>query len=135
MSSLAGDILELGYSNDEVGSGVFYPKSGEDSTMNAGGFNSADDSSNVDGAGQPIRVMNRVLTTLTAVIANDTQNRNDFENARALKESTADTTWTVTHISGTVYEVTGYIAGDLEENKNAGTFELTIVGTKAKRIE
>jgi hypothetical protein len=38
MAAVGGDILEVTYAHETLGSGTFFPKSGEDSTFDLGGF-------------------------------------------------------------------------------------------------
>jgi hypothetical protein len=49
-----GDIIEITFNHPSIGSGTLFPKAGEDSTYNTGGFRSADDDNMIDGAGNMI---------------------------------------------------------------------------------
>ena len=129
----AGDLTEIGYSNPDVGSGVLYPKADEDATIEYGGFINEDDESMIDGSGERITKKNRRAPMFEATIANDNSIREDYDKVVQLRESNAQTTWTLTHISGEVYEVTGQPVGANEVNLNAGTFTLKVLGNNKMR--
>jgi hypothetical protein len=128
MATVAGDIIEVTYNHPTLGSGVFYPKSAEDSTYDLGGFRGADDANMVDGSGATIRQLNRVRWSFEVVCASEMNVRQDLENVTALAASDVEADWTITHINGTVYGGKGAPVGDIQANGNAGTFTLKVSG-------
>lgn len=133
--AVGGDIVEITFNHPTVGSGVLFPKAGEDSTFDTGGFRSNDDANMVAGNGEMIDQMNRVRWSLEAVIAWDMNTRGDLEKMVELAGSPVEAEWTVTNINGTVYGGTGKPVGDLQGNGNAATFTLKVSGgQKMKKI-
>lgn len=128
MSSIGGDIIEITYNHPDLGSGVIYPKSAEDSTYNLGGFRSADDANMIDGSGQIIDKMNQTRWSFEAVIAWDMNIREDLEKIVALSSSPKLADWTITHINGVVHSGKGKPVGDVNGNGNAATFQLKVAG-------
>jgi len=128
---IGGDIIEIQFQNSEIGSGVLLPKAGEDSTWNPGGPQTTDDDSSVDGGGDAIYVMNRVRWSLSAPIAWDfgTPSDNTLDKINALSRSKVETTFTITHINGSVYVGNGKIVGSIEGNGNNGTIPIKIAGS------
>lgn len=132
MATRAGDVLEIGYSNPDAGSGQFYPKADEDFTLEFGGFINEDDENMIAGNGQRIGKKTRRAPMFEGTIHDDD---GAYERVVELRESNEDTTWTITHISGEVFQVTGQPVGENEINKNAGTFTLKVLGNnKMKKI-
>jgi hypothetical protein len=129
MAAIGGDILEVAYNHPTLGSGILFPKAGEDSTFDNGGFRNSDDANMIDGGGAAIYQMNRVRWSFECTVANDNNTREDLEKVVALAESTEETTWTVSHISGAVYKGKGKPVGDLQGNGNAATFTLKVSGS------
>lgn len=130
-----GDILEITFNHPTLGSGVIYPKSGEDSTFDLGGFRSDDDAQAVAGNGQMIDKMNRKRWSVDTVIAWDMNTDITLEKIVALAGSPVMADYTITHINGTVYGGKGKPVGDLQGNGNAATFPLKISGgDKLKKI-
>lgn len=131
MATVAGDVLEIGYSNPDVGSGQFYPKSEEDFTIETGGFINEDDENMIAGNGERIGKKNRRAPMFEGTIA-------DMDDAYgrmvALRESNLNTTWTITHVSGIVRQVSGQPVGESEMNLNAGTFTLKVLGNNKMTI-
>jgi hypothetical protein len=128
MATVAGDIIEVTYNHPTLGSGVFYPKSAEDSTYDLGGYRGADDANMVDGSGATIRQLNRVRWSFEVVCASEMNVRQDLENLTKLAGSDVEADWTITHINGTVYGGKGAPVGDIQANGNAGTFTLKVSG-------
>lgn len=124
----SGDILEITYNHPTVGTGVIYPKAGEDSTFDLGGFRTSDDANMIDGSGAMIRQMNRVRWSAECTVAWDLNVRKDLENLVALASSPVLADWTFSHVSGVVYGGKGVPVGDLQGNGNAGTFTLKVMG-------
>lgn len=133
--AVGGDIIEITFNHPTIGSGRVFPKSAEDSTFDLGGFRSSDDANMIDGAGNMIDQLNRVRPFFEVVVAWDMNLAEDLEKLTALAADPALGDWTVTHINGTVYGMTGKPVGDLSGNGNAATFTLKVAGSgKMKKI-
>jgi len=125
MGAIGGDIQEVSYSNNTVGSGTLYVKSGESSTFDTGGFRNE---VTTDGAGQPITKKNRVPWKMECTVAWDMNTREDIEALSELAESLDDTTWDITHSNGAVYSGVGTITGDIAGDGNEATIPLSVMG-------
>jgi hypothetical protein len=135
MGAIGGDITEITYNHPTLGSGTIFPKGGEDSTYDLGGFRGADDANMVDGSGAPIRQLNRVRWSFEVSVAWDMNNREELEKLTALAGDPVEAEWTITHINGTVHGGTGAPVGDMQGNGNAATFTLKVSGGgKLKKI-
>lgn len=133
--AIGGDILEVTYNHPTLGSGTFWPKANEDSTFDPGGFKGDDDSNMVDGGGANIKKLNRARWSFEVAISADQNVSKDLEKVAALAADTQDGTWTVSHISGAVYQGLGSPVGDVNWNGNAATITLKIAGGgKMKKI-
>lgn len=128
MSFVGGDIIEITCNHPTLGSYTFFPKSGEDSTYDHGGFRSDDDENGLAGNGQMIDKMNRKRWFFEAVIANDQNNNLEDEAINALAASPEPGDWTITHANGSVYGGKGKPVGDIQTNANAATFPLKVSG-------
>jgi hypothetical protein len=135
MATFAGDLIEVRWSHPTLGSGVFYPKSGEDSTLELGGFRNSDDANMNSGNGERIYQKNRVSPFFECVVANDTITNLEAETAVALAQSSVEAIWEVSHSNGSSYKLRGLPSGDIQPNLNQGTFTLKVVGSgKAEKI-
>lgn len=126
--AVGGDIIEITYNHPTLGSGVFYPKSGEDSTFTPGGFIGNDDDNMLDGSGTSIRQLNQVRWKVAVTCSWDMNGADEVTKARQLSGSTEEADWTFTHINGTVWGGKGAPVGTIEGNGNASTFALTVSG-------
>ena len=129
MATIAGDITEVLWSHPTLGTGVFYPKSGEDSTIELGGFRNSDDANMRSGDGERIYQKNAVSPFFECTIKHETITAQDAEAVVALAESTVEAVWEVTHVSGATYKLRGMPSGDIQPNLNQGTFTLKVVGS------
>lgn len=127
--AVGGDIIEVTYNHPTLGTGVFYPKSAEDTTYNLGGFRSNDDNQAVTGSGEMLDQINNSRWSFEVPCAWDMNNRDDLEKASALAASPVLADWTITHINGVVHGGSGKPVGDLEGNSNAATFTLKVAGS------
>lgn len=125
---VGGDIIEVTYNHPTLGSGVFYPKSAEDSTFDPGGFRGSDDANMVDGGGRNIRQLNQVRWSFESPIAWDMNVTNELATVAALSKSAEEATWTFTSINGTVWQGKGAPVGDVPGNGNQSTIPLKISG-------
>lgn len=128
-----GDITEVTYNHPTFGQGVIYPKAGEDSTYNTGGFESADNDDGIDGGGTPIDTLNRTRAFFKVVAVNDMDVKT-FETVKNLAGSPVPTTWTFTNANGHVYKITGKPVGALEANSNTSVFDLKVAGGVCAQI-
>lgn len=126
--AVGGDILEITYNHPTLGNGTIFPKADEDSTFDLGGFRSADDDAGVDGSGSPITTMSRKRWSAEATVAWDMNNRNELEKLVALAEHPVETTFTISHINGSIYGGKGRPVGDLKGAGKGATFPLKISG-------
>lgn len=135
MPAVGGDIIEITYNHPNLGSGVIYPKSGEDSTFDLGGFRNNDEASGIDGGGRTIRQLNRVRWSVEQTVAWSMNEGLELEKISEMAGDPVEAEWTFTHINGTVYGATGAPVGDHQGNGNAATFTLKISGGgKLKKI-
>jgi hypothetical protein len=128
MGAIGGDIIEAAWNHPTIGSGTFFPKAGEDSTFDLGGFRSDDGEDGIDGSGQMIDKMNRKRWNAEMVVAWDNNNRQDLEKASLLAASPVPATWIISHVSGAVYKGKGKPVGDMKGNGNTAQFPLKIQG-------
>lgn len=127
-SAVGGDIIEVAFSHPTLGSGTIFPKAGEDSTFDLGGFRTDDGDDQVDGSGQMIQKLTRTRWSFEVTVAWDNNNRQELEKINLLSASAVQATWTISHVSGAVYKGTGKPVGDLKGNGNAATFPLKVAG-------
>lgn len=126
--AVGGDISEITWNHPTLGTGVIFPKAGEDSTYDLGGFRSNDDNGAVDGGGNMIDQINRVRWSLEATIAWDMNVNLEMEKLVALAKHPLPADWTISHLNGTVYGGKGKPVGDLAGNGNKATFPLKLAG-------
>lgn len=128
MAIIAGDFTEITYNHPTLGTGTFFPKAAEDSTLDTGGFRNNDDASGIDGAGRAIMQKNRVRWSFETTCAMDQNTENDLQKLSDLAESATEADWTFSHVSGTIWQAKGSPVGDVQGNANAGTFALKVAG-------
>jgi hypothetical protein len=126
--AVGGDILEIKWQHPTLGSGVFFPKSNEDSTFDLGGFTSNDDANMIDGGGNMIDQITRKRWSLEVTSSWDQNISNELASAQALAQSPVQSTFIISHISGAVWQATGKPVGDLQANANQATFTLKLSG-------
>lgn len=129
MGFVAGGFTEGTWNHPTLGTGVLFPKSAEDATLDLGGNRSADDANMITANGQMIDQMNYVRGSFEATIANDMNSNLEAEKMNALANSPVLADWTFTHISGAVYAGKGKPVGDIQANTNAATFTLKVAFT------
>ncbi len=128
MSVIGGDITELTFNHPTVGTGVLFVKSDEDSELDLGGYRSADEEKSIDTGGNMIDVMTLSRWSATFVVAGDLTTREDLEKLTSLTSDPVLATWTITHISGAIYQGTGKPVGDVKQALKAATIQLKIAG-------
>lgn len=131
--TIGGDLIEIKAVNGQVGTFTFYPKSNETIDFTPSGVITESDENGISGGGnEMIWKKNQRRASLSVVCANDMVTRMDLENARALQNSSVETTFTWTHVSGAVYKIVGFPVGDLSADLQAGTFTMEIEGIDEK---
>jgi len=126
--SVGGDITEITVNHPSLGSKTLFPKAGEDSTYDTGGFRSNDDANSVDGGGNNITQLTRNRWSFQVVISNDFNTNNEMEYLSSLSASPVDADWTFTNINGTVYGGKGRPVGDVQANGNNTQISLKVAG-------
>jgi hypothetical protein len=127
---VGGDITEIRYSHPVLGSGVWNPKSNEDSTFDPGGFRGNDDANMIDGGGKTIRQLNRVRWSFEGTISWDMNLSNELEQAKKLAAHPVEAEWTISSINGSVWRGTGAPVGDIQANGNQSTMAIKLSGGK-----
>lgn len=135
MAAVGGDIIEITYNHPTLGSGTYYPKSGESFTLDLGGVKGNDDANMVDGGGNTIRQLNRTRWSCEGPVAWDSNVALELDTVTALAGDPVEADWTISHINGTVWGGKGAPVGDVQGDTNAATFTLKISGGgKLKKI-
>ena len=131
---VGGDILEITYSHSNLGSGTLYCKSGEDGTIDFGGFTANDDENMVTGSGKLIDQMNRRRPSFEAPISWDMTDKNELQKIKELSASSILASWTISSISGAVWGGKGKPVGSITGNTNSAqiTLKLAFEGSLAK---
>lgn len=128
MATVGGDILEITYSHPTLGSGTLLPKSGEDSTIDLGGFTTADDEAGITASGEAIYQMNNSRWTLETTVAGDMNVRKDLEAVAAMAASVTEAEFTVSMVNGAIYSGKGKPVGRYSQSINNATFSLKLQG-------
>lgn len=128
MGAVGGDILEITWNHPTLGSGNLLAKSNEDSTFDLGGFRSDDDTNMIDSGGNMIDKINRVRPNFECTVSSDNNTRLELEKLTDLAASPVQGNWTIAHISGAIYGLTGKPVGDLSANGNNATIALKLSG-------
>lgn len=128
MAFVGGDILEISYKHPTLGGGTWYPKSSEDSTIDNGGYNSADDTNMITGDGQMIDQINRKRWFFEDAVAWDMELNDELEQAGKLAASPVLADWTFTHINGVIWGGKGKPVGDIQGEGNKAQMKIKISG-------
>lgn len=123
-----GDILEISYKHPTLGSGVLFPKSAEDFTLDPGGFRSNDDANLVTASGEMIDQINRVRWGMEGPIGWDMAVKDELSQMRKLAASPVLADWTFTHINGTIWGGKGKPVGDIQGNTNTAQMSIKVAG-------
>lgn len=125
---IGGDILEI-VCQHTLGEFRFQAKSNESFTLDPGGVRTNDDANQITGGGEMIVQKNRMRWSFEGPIAVDPISNNEFENLPKLAAHPDLGTWTITHISGTIYKGRGTVVGDLNTDTNAAQMTLKVSGS------
>ena len=124
---VGGDIIEITYNHPVLGSGTIFCKSGEDGTMDLGGYRSADDDNMITGNGILIDQINRVRGSFESPpIAWDMTDQNELQKLADLSASPILSDWTITSITGAVFGAKGKPVGDIKGNTNTAQISLKL---------
>lgn len=126
--AVGGDLLQGTYNHPTLGTGTLYYKSGEDSTLSLGGYQSADDAGGVDASGEMIDVMTAQRWSVEGTLGWDLNNREELENLQSLQSDPEPADWTFSHVSGVIYAGRGKPVGDLSGKANNATMSLKVQG-------
>jgi len=128
MSFIGGDVLEIVAQNPNAGTFRFSPKAAESFTGNLGGFRTNDDTNGVTGSGQGIYQVNRTRWSAEGPVSVDFLSGNGVSDLVVLAESTVDTTFTISLVSGQIYKGVGRFVGELPFDTNTAQSTIKIQG-------
>lgn len=135
MPVIGGDVTELTFNHPTLGNGVLFVKSDEDSELDTGGYRSADEEKGIDTGGNMIDTMTLSRWSSSFVVAGDMTTREDLEKLVDLASNPVQAVWTITHISGVIYQGTGKPVGDVKQALKAATIQLKVAGGgKLKKV-
>lgn len=121
-----GDVLEIFISHPEQGGITLEHKSTEDATFKKGGFQNADDDANITSSGNFIYIKNRKGWMFETTIA-AAEGVHDY--LQKIHESSVEATINVTFQNGKVRAGKGLPVGDIDQNDQAATIPLKIMGS------
>lgn len=124
---IGGDITEI-VCQHTLGEFRFSPKSNEDFTIDPGGIRTNDDANQVTAAGEAMYQKNRVRWSIEGPIAVSFADAT-ADDVSALSEHPDEGTWTITHISGTIWKGKGKPVGDLQPASNTAMMTLKLAGS------
>jgi len=125
---VGGDILEISYKHPTLGSGTWFPKSGEDLSVDPGGYRSEDKADGVTGDGQMIDTINRKRWGIEGTVAWATAGPDELGQADKLAASPLLADWTITHINGTIWGGKGKVVGDISGSSKDATMKIKVAG-------
>lgn len=128
MAVIAGDWQEIRWTHPTLGSGVLFPKAGEDFTVDTGGYRGDDDANMVDAGGRNIKKLTQTKWSVEGPVSWDMDLSDELTKLSDLAASAVDAEWTFTHISGVVWGGTGSPVGDQQGNSGAGTIDFKVNG-------
>lgn len=124
---VGGDIREITYNHEKIGSGTLFCKANDDGTIDLGGYRTNDDANQVTGDGRMIVQLNRTLGSFeTPPIAWDMTDKNELQRLSDLAASPINADWTISSVSGAVWAGRGRPVGDLQGSTNAATVGLKL---------
>lgn len=126
---IGGDIVEIVCKHPDLGEFRFQVKSNESFNVDPGGLRSNDDANMISGAGDMIDQINRVRPSMEGPVAVDLISGNEIDNLPELAASPILGVWTLTHISGKVYKMSGKPVGDLVVDSNTAQLPLKVAGS------
>jgi len=131
MGFVGGDVISIAYAQEPgVGTGTWYPKAGEDGTVDMGGVRNSDDAQGITSNGLPIWNKTNGRWFFETTIAWDSQGKakNELEVAKKMAASPIDVTFTITLINGAVYTGKGNVVGDIKGSAKDATMSIKLSG-------
>lgn len=128
MAAIGGDIIEVSVNHPELGSGSFYPKSGEGFTLDPGGFMTDDEDNGIAGDGSAIFKKTRKRWSVEGMVKWDMNGANELVFYRALEESSLESDFTFTSVNGTVWSAKGIPVGGNGGEMGDSTFTAKFSG-------
>jgi hypothetical protein len=128
MTFVGGDILEISYKHSTLGSGTWFPKAGEDMTVDKGGYVSSDASDDITGDGQAINKLTRKRWSCEVSVAWYSSITDELDQAQKLAGSPLDADFTFTHINGTIWGGKGRPVGDIQGSTKDAQMKIKISG-------
>ena len=126
MGYTGGDIKSIAYNHPTLGSGTLFPKSGEDGTLDQGGFTSADDAAGITGAGQMIDIITAKRGSLEILCAWDMTDKQELNTVNDMAADPVMADWTISTLSGAVFGGKGKPVGDVQGSIGTATFALKL---------
>ncbi len=123
-----GDILEINYKHPTLGSGTWFPKSGEDLTVDKGGYRSEDKEDGITSDGQMIDTINRKRWSIEGSVAWDMAVQDEAAQASLLGGNPNMADFTITHINGTIWGGKGKVVGEVKGSSKDATMKLKVAG-------
>lgn len=128
MSVVYGDIREITYNHPTLGSGTYFPKAGEQSSFDPGGFRGEDDAQMVDGGGRNMKKLTQNRWSAEAVVSWDANVTNELDTLKKLAADPVDGDYTISLVNGTVWGGKGSPVGDVKGDVSSGTIALKLAG-------
>jgi len=129
-----GDIIDITFTNPDLGSGRFSPIAANSNSYDVGGFRNSDDANMITGNGDLVVKKNRVRAHFECLVEDDMNVAEDAVKAAAIAASSKSTEWTFSLVNGTVWRGSGIIVGDIQPDTDAGTFTLKVAAKIFKKI-
>jgi len=126
-----GDFFEMTWSNEDVGSGRYFGKAGEDFMLDLGGYETASDKGNIDAAGNFMNIKTTKPWMHSHTIAWDKTNgaRRELESLQALSNSFKPTKFTFSGIDKVIYAGVGSVVEAIEANGNKAVISVKVMGS------
>lgn len=124
---VGGDVLEISFKHETLGSGKLRCKAAEDGTLEKGGLRNNDDENSVTGDGQLILNKNyRRGTWESPPVAWDMTEQKTLDVLSQMAESSLAADWTISHVSGQIWGGNGVPVGDIPGATNTAQITLKL---------
>jgi hypothetical protein len=126
-----GDLKEVTWKNSDVGTGRYFSQAGQDHNIDPGGYETADDKTNIDSGANFMNIKVTKPWSYDATIAWDKNvgSRQELQTYQALSNSYQPTTFTFRCIDGTVWSGSGSVVGEIKGNAKAATIAFKVMGS------
>ena len=128
MARTGGDIVEISYNHPTIGSGVLYPKSGEEFNYDIGGIRTDDEAQGVTGDGRTLNKKTRSRWMIEGPVGWDMNVEDELQKLTDMAGDPLEADWTTTHVNGDVRRATGSPVGDVVGNAGSATIALKVAG-------